>query len=148
MLQQREKDGVRTLSCREKVVILGTEATEWNLTAADEDDAPFAQARLGEAYEFAGHVEAITQLHLDTRKTEALQLMSSKLIARALYFEPKVVSSTKLKPLAETLEAKTRDICGKLTERPLQEDRDKNETADKPERDENPSSYLAAGGII
>ena len=29
--------------------MLGTEVTEWNSTAADEDDASVAQARLGEA---------------------------------------------------------------------------------------------------
>ena len=40
----------------------------------------------------------------------------------ALDIDAKVVSSKKLNPLADTLEAKTRDICEKLTERPLQED--------------------------
>ena len=65
-------------------------------TAAGEDDAFLAQVRLREAYEFAGHVEAITQLHLDTRKTEALWLMTSQSMARALYFDAKVVSPKKL----------------------------------------------------
>ena len=42
--------------------------------------------------------------------------------AMALDFDAKVVSPKKLKPLAEKLEAKTRDICEKLTERSLQDD--------------------------
>ena len=66
--------------------------------------------------------EAVTQLHLDTRNTEALWLITSKSMARALDFDAKVVSPKKLKPLAETLEAKIRDICEKLTERPLRDD--------------------------
>ena len=41
--------------------------------------------------------------------------MKSKSIARALDFDAKVVSPKELKPLAESLEAKTRDICEKLT---------------------------------
>ena len=68
-------------------------------------------------YEFAGHVDAVTQLHLDTRKTEALWRMTSKSIARALDFGAEVVSPLKLEPLAKTLEAKTRDICERLTKR-------------------------------
>ena len=77
--------------------MLGAGATEWNSMAADEGDASLAQARLGEAYELAGHVEAITQLHLDTRRTEALWLMTSKSIASALDFEAKVVSPQETK---------------------------------------------------
>ena len=40
--------------------------------AADEEDASLARKRLNEASEFAGHVEVVTQLHLDLRKSEAL----------------------------------------------------------------------------
>ena len=64
-----------THSFKGKIVVLGTEATEWNSTAADEDVEFLSRGRLQEACEFAGHVEAITQISLDTRKTEALQLM-------------------------------------------------------------------------
>ena len=35
--------------------------------------------------------------------------------SEALDFDAKVVSPKKMRPLAETLEAKTRDICEKLT---------------------------------
>ena len=49
--------------------------------AADEQDASLAQKRLNEASEFAGHVEAVAQLHLDSRKSEALWLMTSKSIS-------------------------------------------------------------------
>ena len=49
-------------------MVLGTETTEWNSMAADERDASLAQKRLNEASEFAGHVEAVAQLHLDSRK--------------------------------------------------------------------------------
>ena len=120
--QEKTEWDHRTLSFKEKIVVPGTGATERNSTAADEDDASLAQARLGEANEFASHAEAITQLHLDTRKTEALWLIKSKAIARALGFDAKVLSPKKLRPLAETQEAKTRDTCEKLTERPLQDD--------------------------
>ena len=57
-----------TLSFKERVVVLETEATERTSSAADEDDASMAHVRLGEAYEFAIHVKAITQLHFDTRE--------------------------------------------------------------------------------
>ena len=61
-----------------EIAVLGTQATEWNSMAADEQDASVAQKRLNEASEFAGHVEAVAQLHLDSRKSEALWLMTSK----------------------------------------------------------------------
>ena len=57
--------------------------------AADEQDASLGQKRLNEASEFAGHVQAVTQLHLDSRKSEALWLMTSKSIARSLDFDTK-----------------------------------------------------------
>ena len=75
--------------------MLGTEATERNSTTCNEEDA----LRLREAREFAGDVETVTQLHLDTRKTEGPEAF-----------------------LAKTEEEKTRDICEKLTERPLRDD--------------------------
>ena len=95
----------RPLSFKHKSVILGTEATEWNSRAADEKDQSLARGRLEEAYDFAGHVEAIAQLHLDVRKTEALWLMTSTSTARTLDFDAKVVNPMKLKLLAGTLEA-------------------------------------------
>ena len=110
------------LACKKEIVVLGTEATEWNSMAADEQDASLAQKRLNEASEFAGHVEAVAQLHLDSRKSEALWLMTSKSIARSLDFDAKVVNSKKMKPLAETLEAKTKCICEKLLVRALDND--------------------------
>ena len=90
--------------------------------AADGQDASLAQKRLNEASEFAGHVEAVAQLHLDSRKSETLWLVTSKSIARSLDFDAKVVNSKKMKPLAETLEAKPKCICEKLLERPLDDD--------------------------
>ena len=112
----------KTLAFKKEIVILGTEATEWNSMAADEQDASLAQKRMNEASEFAGHVEAVAQLHLDSRKSEALWLMTSKSIARPLDFDAKAVNSKKMKPLAETLEAKTKGICEKLLERSLDGD--------------------------
>ena len=112
----------KTSAFKKEIVALGTEATEWNSMAADEEDASLAQKRLNEASEFAGHVEAVAQLHLDSRKSEALWLMTSKSIARALDFDAKVVNSKRTKPLAETLEAKTKGICEKLMEGSLDED--------------------------
>ena len=89
--------------------------------AAEEEDASLAQKRLNEASEFARHVEAVTQLHSDSRTSEALWLMTSK-SARALGFDAKVVNSKNMKPLAESLEAKTKCICEKLLERSLDDD--------------------------
>ena len=97
----------KTLAFKKEIVVLVTEATEWNSMAADEQHASLAQKRLNEASEFAGHVEAVAQLYLDSRKSEALWLMTSKSIARPLDFDAKVVNSKKMKPLAETLETKT-----------------------------------------
>ena len=70
--QEKTEWDHKTLSFKKKIVISGTEAPEWNSTAADEGDASLAQARLEEACEFAGNVKAITQLHIDLRKTEEL----------------------------------------------------------------------------
>ena len=70
----------RNFNLQEGDCCSGHEATEWNSMAADE---------LNEASEFAGHVEAVTQLHLDSRKSEALWLMTSKSIARSLDFDTK-----------------------------------------------------------
>ena len=76
--QEKTEWNRSTLSFKEKIVVLGTEATERNSTAADEDDASLVHARLGEACEVASHVETITQVHLDMRKTEALWLLTSE----------------------------------------------------------------------
>ena len=65
----------KTLAFKKEIVVLGTKATEWNSMAADEEVASLAQKRLNEASEFAGHVEAVAQLHLDSRKSEALWLL-------------------------------------------------------------------------
>ena len=46
----------------------------------------------------------------------------SKSIARALDLDAKVVSQKKLRPLAETLEEKTRDTCKIVNERILLDD--------------------------
>ena len=46
----------RVLSLKENIVVLGTEATEWNSKTADEEDASLARGRLEEACEFSGHV--------------------------------------------------------------------------------------------
>ena len=110
------------MAVKMEIVVLGTEATEWNSMAADEQDASLAQKRLNEASEFAGHVEAVAQLHLDSRKSEALWLMTSKSVARSLDFDAEVVNSKEMNPLAETLEAKTKCICEKLLERALDDD--------------------------
>ena len=105
----------RTLAFKKEMVVLGTEATEWNSMS-------LARKRLNEASEFAGHVKTVAQLHLDSRKSEALWLMTSKSIARSLDFDAKVVNSKKMKPLAETLEAKTKCIFEKLLDRSLDDD--------------------------
>ena len=63
------------------------------------------------------------------RKTEAPWLMTSKSIARALDFDAKLVNPEKMGPLAAQLEAKTRSICEKLTERSLHEDTEAAERA-------------------
>ena len=44
------------------------EATEWNSTAADEEDVSLARGLLEEACEFTGHVETVTQLHLTPKR--------------------------------------------------------------------------------
>ena len=75
----------------------------WNSTAADEEDESSARGRFEEACEFAEHAVAITKLHLDTRKTEALWLVTSKSIAVALDVD------------ADLLEAKSKDTSEKLT---------------------------------
>ena len=108
-----------------------------------------AQKRLNEASDFAGHVEAVAQRHLDSRKSEALLLMTSKSTARSLDFDAKVVNSKKMKPLAETLEAKTKGICEKLLGEITRRRRlDQNETADEPGRDGHQSSDLAVGNLV
>ena len=112
----------KTLAFKKEIVVLGSKATEWNSMAADEQDASLAQKRLNEASEFAGHVEAVAQLHLDSRKSEVLWHMTSKSVARSLDFAAKVVNSKKMKSLVETLEAKTKCICEKLLERALDDD--------------------------
>ena len=99
----------KTLAFKKEIVVLGTEATEWNSTAADEEDASLTQKRLNEACEFAGHVEAVAQLHLDSRKSEIRGLRRKS-------------GELQEKPLAETLEIKTKCICEKLLERSLDDD--------------------------
>ena len=64
---ERTEYGHITLLLQGDTCCTGTEANAWNSAAADEDDESLARGRLDEACEFAGHVEAITQLHLDTR---------------------------------------------------------------------------------
>ena len=141
--RNRRNEGHRKLSFDEKIATLGTEATEQNSTAADEDDdASLAQARLGEACEFAGYVEAITQLHMTRERRKALWLMTSKSTARALAFETKVVSSGR--DFGSKNERTLREADGETTPRRRL---DKNETPDEPGRDGNPSSYLAVGSI-
>ena len=81
--------------------------------AADEEDASLAQVSLGEACEFASHVETITQLHLDTRKTEALWLMTSQSIAGALDFDAKVVSPNDLRPSGRDAGSKKQETSAK-----------------------------------
>ena len=61
-------------------------------------------------------------MHLDTRKSEALWLMTSKSIARALDFDAKVVHPEKMRPLARKLGDETKKICERLTERSLDGD--------------------------
>ena len=85
-------------------------------TAVHEDDASFARERLEEACEFAAHVEAITQLHFDTRKMDAFWLVTKSMV-RALDFDATVENPMKLTLLAGTAEAKKRDNCEKLTDR-------------------------------
>ena len=120
--QERTEWNHREPSFKENAVVLDTEANERISAAADENDETLARGCFQETCEFAGHVETITQLHLDTRKTEALWLTTSKSVARALDFRAKEVCPRKVRPLAVNLEPKTRDICEELTERPLPDD--------------------------
>ena len=53
----------------------------------DDGDTTMAKERLNEAILFAEHVEKIKGLKTDTRKTEALWLITSKSTARALDFD-------------------------------------------------------------
>ena len=112
----------KTLKFKKEIVVLGTETTEWNSTAADEMNPTLAQKRLDDAIELARHVEAVTQMHLDERKSEALWLMTSKSIARSLDFDAKVVHPEKMRPLAKRLGERTKKICESLLERSLDED--------------------------
>ena len=65
-------------------------------------------------------------------------------MAKAVDLDAKVVSSKKLKPLAEPPEAKTTDVCKKLSERLLQDD---DWTRMKSGWDGDPSSNFAAGSL-
>ena len=112
----------KTLKFNKEIVVLGTEATEKNSTVADEFDSTLAQKRLDDATELAGHVETMSQMHLDERKSEALWLMTLKSIARSLDFDAKVVHPEKMRPLARKLGERTRKICESLLERSLDED--------------------------
>ena len=102
----------------EDCLMLRTEATGCKSTAADkdEDDASLAKCAWGRR---TNPLAMSRQSHSSDRhdKDGSLWLMTSKSIARALDIDAKVVSPKKLKPLAETLETKTRHICEKLTER-------------------------------
>ena len=135
--QKKTEEDHRTHSFKEKI---GKEATEWNSTAADEDDASLAQVRLGEAYEFPGHVEVITQLHFDARKRETpegpgLRRESCELQA----------NDTSGWDVGSKNKGHLREADGETTPRRRL---DNHETADKPGRDGNPSSNLAAGGFM
>ena len=112
----------KTLKFKKEIVVLGTETTEKNAAAADEMNPTLAQKRLDDAAELAGHAEAVTRMHLDERKSEALWLMTSKSIARSLDFDAKVVHPEKMRPLAKRLGERTKKICESLLERTLDED--------------------------
>ena len=112
----------KTLNFKKEIVVLGTEATEKNSTVADEMDPTLAQKRLEDAAELARHVETVTQMHLDERKSVALWLLTSKSIARSLNFDAKVVHPEKMRPLAKRLGERTKEICENLLERALDEE--------------------------
>ena len=57
----------KTLAFKKDIVVLGTEAMEWDSMAADEEDASLAQKRLDEASEFTGHVEGGHTVAFGTR---------------------------------------------------------------------------------
>ena len=104
----------KTLKFKKEIVVLGTGTTEKNAAAADEMNPSLAQKRLDDAAELAGYVEAVTRMHLDERKSEALWLMTSKSIARSLDFDAKVVHPEKMRPLAKRLGERTKKICESL----------------------------------
>ena len=112
----------KTLKFKKEIVVLGIETTEKNSMVADEMNPSLAQKRLDDAIELASHVEAVTQMHLDERKSEALWLLTSKSIARSLDFDAKVVHPEKMRPLARSLGERTKKICESLLERTLNED--------------------------
>ena len=105
----------KTLAFLTEIVVLGTETTEWNSMAADEQDASLAQKRLTEASEFAGHFEAVA------RKSEGLWLMTSKSTARSLDFDAKVVNlqenETSGRDVTGQNEMHLRKIDGEITRR-------------------------------
>ena len=117
------------------------QATEWNSIAADEQDASLAQKRLNEASEFAGHVEAVTQLHFDSEEVRGP-------VAHDLEVDSESPGLRRKSGELQENETSGRDVGGQ-NERNLrkagggitrQRRQDENETADEPQ-----GSDLATG---
>ena len=81
----------------------------------NESDATVAKGRLSEAILLVEYVEKINGVKMDTRKIEALWLMTRKSTARALDFDTMVVKPGVVAPMTDVLHEK-RWIGEKLSE--------------------------------
>ena len=72
------------------MVVWGTEATGKNSVRTEKDDATLARERLKDACALSEHLQTIATLHNDSGNTEALWLLTSESIARALGFDTRV----------------------------------------------------------
>ena len=59
----------------------------------------------------SGHVQTIARLHIDSRRTEALWLLTCKSLARAPDLDTRVVEPEVLRPLTDELEKTPKQIC-------------------------------------
>ena len=82
--RQRNENEHENLTFKEHMVISCTEGTERNSTRVDEEDTTLARGRLEEACTQSDHVDRSQESTSNTRKVEALCLMTSESIARAL----------------------------------------------------------------
>ena len=87
------------------MVVLGREATERD------------SVKMEASASFWRKVEKTKRLQIDTRKLEALWMLSSKSIARGLDFNTSVVHPVMMRPLAAHLDMRTKTICEKLVDR-------------------------------
>ena len=85
-------------------------------------DTSMAKGKLNDVILLAEHVETINGFKMDTRKIESPWLITSKSMARALYFETRVVKLGVTAPMTVVLEDKTGGICEQLLDNLLREE--------------------------